>query len=160
MSPTAQKSCLQIAFLNWNTLKKDKNSSLKTWRINWLSEFLSLFEKSTPDYSRSLLCVASVQLYTVCSSLWVMRGSSPTTETALPDLISKDWECHQTTSLPATCSVHRLSIWTHRILLSLWNPIGQSHTCKACQFLVWITQFEMCCCTHAGLQCSTLFMYH
>lgn len=36
----------------------------------------------------------------------------------------------------------------HRILLSLWNPVGQSYTCTACQVLVWI------CTAWDVLQCA------
>lgn len=58
----------------------------------------------------------------------VMRGSSPSTETALPDLISKDWECHRAAILLATCSSHRLSVWTHRILsVSVKSYRSESH---------------------------------
>lgn len=49
-------------------------------------------------------------------SLGVTSGCTLSKETALPDLISKDREEHGAAILLATCSSHRLSVWTHRIL--------------------------------------------
>lgn len=63
---------------------------------------------------------------TYCLGLAVTDGSSPSTEAALSDLIGKRlrvlWRCS-----------HLFTPSTQWILLSVWNPIRQSHTCEPCQ---------------------------
>lgn len=60
----------------------------------------------------------------------VTAGSSPTTEAALSDLIGKR------PRVPGSSS-HLFTPSTQWTLLSVWNPIRQSHTCEPCQRLLW-----------------------
>lgn len=68
--------------------------------------------------------------FTYCLGLSVTAGSSPTTEVALSDLIGKRLRVPWSSS-------HLFTLSTQWTLLSVWNPIRQSHTCEPCQRLLW-----------------------